>query len=85
MLETLLNEIRGGGTLQPAVLAEKMNISVGMVEMMLEDLERRGLLAQMNTSCSEPCGGCPLVGECSITSPKGRMWMLAHQKSAANS
>ncbi len=85
MLETLLNEIRNGGTLQPAALAKKLNISVGLVGMLLEDLERRGLLTLVDTSCSEPCGGCPLVGECAVTSPKGRMWMLARQKFAANS
>ncbi len=82
MLEKLLTEIQNGGSLQPATLAAKLNISVGLVEMMLEDLERRGLLAQVNTSsCSEPCGGCPLVGECAITNPQGRMWMLTRQKS----
>ncbi len=76
MLEKLLDEIRSGGTLQPAALAARLNISVGLVEMMLEDLKRRGLLTQVNASCSEPCGGCPLVGECAITNPQGRIWML---------
>jgi hypothetical protein len=80
MLEKLLSEIRSGGTLQPAALATRLNISVGLVEMMLEDLERRGLLAQVVTNCSEPCGGCPMVGECAVTSPQGRMWMLTQQK-----
>jgi hypothetical protein len=80
MLEKLMREIRDGGTLQPAVLAARLNISTGLVEMMLEDLERRGLLAQVDTQCSKPCGGCPLVGECAVTSPQGRMWILAGQK-----
>jgi hypothetical protein len=80
MLEKLLGEIQRGGTLQPAVLAAKLNVSAGLVEMMLEDLERRGLLAQVTTSCSEPCGGCPLVGECATVSPQGRMWMLTQHK-----
>lgn len=80
MLEKLLSEVQAGGTLQPAALAAKLGVSAGLVEMMLEDLERRGLLAQVTTNCSEPCGGCPLVGECAINSPQGRMWMLTHQK-----
>ncbi len=80
MLEKLLNEIENGGTLQPAALADRLNITIGLVEMMLEDLERRGKLVQVATECSEPCGGCPLVGECAITSPQGRMWMLTRQK-----
>lgn len=78
MLEKLINEIRSGGTLQPALLAVRLNISVPLVEMMLEDLERRGLITQIVSSCSEPCGGCPLVGECAVNSPQGRMWMLAN-------
>lgn len=83
MLEKLLNEIREGGSLQPATLAARLNISVGLVEMMLEDLERRGLLTQVNVDCDEPCGGCPMVGECAINSPKGRLWMLARSKTPA--
>ncbi|RPJ39425.1 MAG: hypothetical protein EHM21_15705 [Chloroflexi bacterium] len=79
MLEKLLNEIRAGGTLQPAALAARLNVSAGMVEMMLEDLARRGLLAQVNAACKEPCGGCPLVGDCAVTSPQGRMWVLARR------
>ena len=80
MLEKLLNEIQRGGTLQPAVMAAKLNVSTGLVEMMMEDLERRGMLAQVATNCSEPCGGCPLVGECATVNPQGRMWMLTRQK-----
>ncbi len=83
MLEKLLAEIRAGGTLQPAALAVKLNTSVGLVEMMLEDLERRGVITQVNTACGEPCGGCPMVGECAITSPHGRLWMLARKTAPA--
>ena len=76
MLDRLLNEIRNGGTLQPAVLAARLNISAPLVEMMLEDLERRGMITKVATNCSEPCGGCPLVGDCSVTGSQGRMWIL---------
>ncbi len=82
MLEKLLSEIRSGGTIQPAALAARLNTSIGLVEMMLEDLERRGMLAQVVTGCGEPCGGCPLVGECAVTNPQGRMWMLVHPRSS---
>ena len=84
MLEKLLQEIRSGGTFQPAALAAKLNISVGMVEMMLEDLERRGIITQVNASCGESsCGGCPLVGDCGIAGgTPGRMWMLAKKNYA---
>ena len=76
MLETLLAEIRKGGTLQPAGLAARLQVSPALIEMMLEDLERRGLVAQVNPACSEPCGGCPMVGDCGVTGTNGRMWML---------
>ncbi len=76
MLEKLLDEIRSGGTLQPAALAARLDVSAGLVEMMLEDLERRGMITQVNTNCDEPCGGCPLVGECAVKNPQGRLWML---------
>jgi Mn-dependent DtxR family transcriptional regulator len=80
MLERLLNEIRSGGTLQPAALASRLNISVNLVEMMLEDLERRGLLAQINPSCETTCHGCSLADSCSPTSAQGRLWMWKPQK-----
>ncbi len=82
MIEKLLSAIRSGGTVQPAALAARLNVSPGLVEMMLEDLERRGLLVQVNTQCGEPCGGCPLVGECAVTNPQGRMWMLVRKTAA---
>ena len=78
MLEKLMHEIRSGGTLQPAKLAARLNISVPLVEMMLEDLERRGFLNQVTTNCSESCGGCPMVGDCANHSPQSRIWMLAN-------
>ena len=57
MLEQLLNEIRKGGTLQPALLARRLDLSTAMVEAMLADLQRMGVLQQVDTACSEPCGG----------------------------
>jgi hypothetical protein len=76
MLEKLLAEIGSNGTLQPATLAARLNVSVGLVNMMLEDLERRGLLAQIDTNAGESCGGCSLSGDCSVTCAKGRLWVL---------
>jgi hypothetical protein len=79
MLEKLLSEIRDGGTFQPVVLAAKLHTSVGMVEIMLEDLERRGLITKVNTGCRELCGGCSMVGECAASGQHGRLWMLARK------
>jgi Mn-dependent DtxR family transcriptional regulator len=79
MLEKLWNEIRTGGTLQPAALAARLNVSVSLVEMMLEDLERRGLLSQLNSGCTSTCHGCSLADSCSSSAPQGRMWMMKPQ------
>jgi hypothetical protein len=78
MLEKLLFEIRKGGTLQPAALAARLNTSIALVEMMLEDLERRGILTQYRDSCdSSACGGCSLGGTCAgPANPKNRVWIL---------
>lgn len=80
MLEQLLDEIRKGGTLQPAILAIRMNLSVTMVEAMLANLERMGMLQEINVNCSEPCGGCPLATGCVAQGERGRLWMLSRRK-----
>jgi hypothetical protein len=81
MLERLLEEIRKGGTLPQAVLAARVNASVNMVEMMLEDLERRGLLKRLDNGCGTACGGCSLSDSCGIIgSGNGKVWMLASNK-----
>jgi len=78
MLEKLLHEIRQGGTLQPVALAARLNTSTILVEMMLEDLERRGMLTQIKESCGgSSCGGCSLGGSCAgPASPAKRVWTL---------
>ncbi len=77
MLERLLAEIRNNGTLQPAALAARLNISRGLVLVMLEDLERMGVLTRINTGCAEPCGGCPVADSCAPHGQaQGRIWML---------
>jgi hypothetical protein len=85
MLTTLLTEIQRGGTVQPVMLASKLNISLGLVQAMLENLERMGMLTQIIARCSEPCGGCPMVDGCSThKQDQGRVWMLT-AKAKANS
>jgi hypothetical protein len=77
MLEKLLGEIRKGGTLPPPVLAKRLNISLGMVEMMLEDLERRGLLERMDPACVSTCGSCQVADFCTPKNSRStRLWKL---------
>lgn len=77
MIEKLLREIRTGGTLQPVTLASRLGISVGLINLMLEDLEHRGLIMQYQAPCGDGCGKCALSANCtSNTREKGRIWML---------
>ena len=54
MLEQLLNEIRKGGTLQPAMLAARLDLSTAMVEAMLADLERKGCCSRSTPPAASP-------------------------------
>ncbi len=79
MLKRLLAEIQAGGTLQTAALAKRLNTSPEMVQAMLADLERMGLLREVSAECGQSsCGGCPLVDGCGTSGRgNGRLWMLA--------
>jgi len=50
-----------------------------MVEMMINDLKRRGLLNEVNLSCSttggSACGGCPFAGSCGAGGT-ARVWQV---------
>ena len=79
MLEQLLNLIRKDGTLQPAVLASRLNLSTAMVEAMLADLKRMGMLQLVDTSCSKPCGGCSMANSCGSQGFNGQLWILSRK------
>lgn len=70
MLEKLLNEIKTGNTSSPAVLAERLNLSLSMVNAMLETLEEHGYLKTLPSECSaeKPCTSCPIANMCSSKS-----------------
>lgn len=67
MLNKLLDLIKQGGSLTPARLATQLDTTPAMVEMMLEDLSRRGLLKEtdfQNNCDKETCGTCYLAKSC---------------------
>jgi len=77
MLEKLLHEIRSAEIIQPSELAVRLDTSPLMIQMMLEDLERRGFLTQIQSSCSSTCGSCSLNSSCSSNNgQRGRVWKL---------
>lgn len=72
MLEQLLNEIRNGGTLETTVLAARLGTSPELVSVMLDHLQRLGLIHAYD-DCTGGCGGCALQESCS-SPPSLRLW-----------
>lgn len=67
MLDKLLGIIKEGGSLTPAKLAKELNTTPTMVEMMIEELTRRGLLrgSELSTKCEgDACSTCYLAKSC---------------------
>jgi len=81
MLEELLRRLAEGGVHSYEELASGLAISPAMLEVMLEDLARRGYLRAVETSCDSGCHGCP-VGGCSIAG-RGRLWSLTEKGARA--
>jgi hypothetical protein len=75
MMQQLMAELEKGGTIRPLLLAKRLGISVNMVEAMLEDLVRLGLLREVSMGCGDPCKGCPLAGSCSQPA-QSHLWQL---------
>lgn len=76
MLGKILQLIEQNGTISPAVIASQLGTSPQLVEMMLEDLERRGYLRsilQPDACADSSCSGCPASGGCGV---KPRVWQL---------
>lgn len=75
MLEQLNQLIKKGGVLTPEILARQLNTSTEMVVMMLEDLERLGLLSETSSlqNCGQTaCKSCAAVGACPLGN--ARIW-----------
>jgi hypothetical protein len=74
MLEQLVKEIRAGGTLELGDLATRLGTTPQLIEVMLEHLQRRGLI-QAYVSCSDGCLGCSLQDACVNPAPgMVRLW-----------
>lgn len=82
MLEKLLNEIKAGNTSSPTLLAERLNLSLSMVNAMLETLEEQGYLKNMAAECSEekPCTSCPISNLCSTKTGSSPRILMVTEK-----
>lgn len=78
MLNKLLALIQEGRSLTPLALAQQLDTTPMMVEMMIEELTRRGLLkvSKFEANCdSDSCGTCYLAKTCHSKSQ--RVWTSA--------
>jgi hypothetical protein len=82
MLEKLMQEIREGGTLETARLAQKLGTTPGMIEAMLEHLRQMGFIKAYET-CGDGCSGCSLSTMCKkdVQSGQVQLWQYEEAKS----
>ncbi|MEA3406985.1 MAG: FeoC-like transcriptional regulator [Chloroflexota bacterium] len=59
-------------------LASELDVSPGLMEQMLHDLERGGYVHRIEAVCSERCESCPYRGRCGVTQG-GRIWTLTEK------
>lgn len=79
MMERLVDLLREGGARRVDELAREMETTPQLVELMLNDLARMGILRQADKACSRGCAGCSLAGKC--TSGSGvRSWALTETR-----
>lgn len=74
VLDRLLEILRAGGTHRAVDLARALDTTPALVEMMMEDLARRGYVKPVG-ACPEVCGSCPLTDSCS-SAQRGKIWTL---------
>ena len=67
----LLDLVAKENLITPALLAQRLNISPGLVELMLAELERAGFLQTVTGDC----GSCIRCGpQPACQTPKARLW-----------
>jgi bacterioferritin-associated ferredoxin len=81
MIDQLLRLVAEGGVHSYEDLTRHLSISQPLLEMMLEDLARRGYLRSVGNGCGGHCGGCA-AGVCSIVGP-ARLWTLTEKGNRA--
>ena len=70
MLERLLSSIAEGGLHSYDGLAQELGVPRPLLEVMIEDLARRGYLRAAGGAC-DGCAGCGMA-----SGPCGRLWTL---------
>jgi len=78
MLERLLSLVGQGGVHSYADLARQLDVTVELVEQMLEDLARMGYLRPVADGCEAHCTHCSTANTCDIIGST-RMWTLTEK------
>jgi ribosomal protein S25 len=73
LLQELLNVVSDENQVTPAILAQRLNVSQGLIELMLADLERTGYLQAVASDCNS-CAGC--VPRQTCRPPRPRFWIM---------
>ena len=74
MLRRLIAAVARGGAGNTRELAESLGVSPPVVDAMMEELVRRGLV-QRADDCAPGCGDCP-VGPACASRGSGGIWIL---------
>jgi predicted ArsR family transcriptional regulator len=75
MLDQLLNLLRESGTKQVKEIASEMKITPNLVLLMLEDLEKKGVIQKVNFRSNPQCAKCILSHSCKVNADQ-RIWVL---------
>jgi len=78
MLRELMRMMAEGQVGSEAELANRLGVSAGLVEQMLEDLTRKGYLNRFGDLCVAGCKACPLSGRCG-GEPAIKGWILTEK------
>lgn len=81
MLEYLLKLLNDGGVRSYKELAEALSVPESLLEVMIEDLARRGYLRSAAEQCSTRCESCH-VGVCAMGGG-GKVWVLTEKGARA--
>lgn len=81
MLEKLLKLLDDGGVRSYRELAAALSIPESLLEVVLEDLARRGYLRSMAAQCGTKCAGCH-TSLCAVAGG-GKVWVLTEKGSRA--
>jgi hypothetical protein len=78
LMQELLDLVSKENLATPKLLAQRLNISQDLIEMMVADLERAGYLQVATGNCNG-CTGCGIQKACD--SPASRLWFRTDKPS----